>query len=95
MFNDCHVGSTLDDLLQEDGTLSEVTAVALKRVLAWQLEQAMREKHLSKSALAKVMATSRASLERLLDPDNPSVTLKTLDKAARAVGKRLHIELVD
>ncbi|NCJ08170.1 XRE family transcriptional regulator [Synechococcales cyanobacterium C] len=95
MIDHCHVGSTLDNLLEEDGMLSDVTAVALKRVLAWQLELAMESEALTKSALAKRMGTSRAALDRLLDPENVSVTLKTLDKAARAVGKQIQLELVD
>jgi antitoxin HicB len=89
------MGSSLDDLLEEEGLLTEVTTMAIKRVLAWQVEQAMKDKGLTKSAMAKAMDTSRAALERLLDPDNTSITLKTIDKAARVVGKRMKIELVD
>jgi predicted transcriptional regulator len=95
MFDKRHVGSSLDDLLEEEGLLTEVTTVAIKRTLAWQVEQAMKEKGLTKSAMAKAMDTSRAALERLLDPNNTSITLKTIDKAARVVGKRMKIELVD
>lgn len=90
-----HIGSPLDDLLDEDGTLAEAHAIAIKRTLAWQVSQTMAKENLSKSEMARRMHTSRAALNRLLDPDNPSVTLLTMDKAAAAVGKRLRVELVD
>lgn len=90
-----YVGSSLDDLLAEDGTLEIVKARALKRVIAWQLAQAMNSKELTKTEMAERMGTSRTSLDRLLDSSNASVTLLTLERAASAVGKRLHIELVD
>jgi antitoxin HicB len=89
------VGSSLDDLLEEDGILSEVSTIALKRVLAWQISQEMENRGLSKSQMAAAMKTSRPSLDRLLDPNNTSVTLKTMDRAAAVLGKRLRIELVD
>ena len=95
MSNNCHLGSDFDDFLEQEGILNEVTEVALKRVLAWQVEQAMKERGLTKSKMAKSMQTSRAALDRLLDPEYDSVTLRTLDKAARAVGKRIKIDLVD
>lgn len=95
MSNNCHLGSAFDDFLEQEGILNEVTEVALKRVLAWQVEQAMKERGLTKSKMAKSMQTSRAALDRLLDPEYGSVTLRTLDKAARAVGKRIRIDLVD
>jgi antitoxin HicB len=95
MTNNFHLGSSFDDFLEEDGILNEVTEVALKRVLAWQVEQAMKEHGLTKSKMAQLMKTSRAALDRLLDPEYESVTLRTLDKAARAVGKRIKIDLVD
>ncbi|BBC22881.1 helix-turn-helix domain-containing protein [Pseudanabaena sp. ABRG5-3] len=95
MSNNCHLGSAFDDFLEQEGILNEVTEVALKRVLAWQVEQAMKERGLTKSKMAKSMQTSRAALDRLLDPEYESVTLRTLDKAARAVGKRIKIDLVD
>jgi len=90
-----HIGSALDDLLEEDGTLSEAHAIAIKRTLAWQVSQTMAAENLSKSEMARRMRTSRAALNRLLDPDNPSVTLLTMDKAASVLGKRLRVELVD
>jgi antitoxin HicB len=89
------VGSSLDDFLAEEGLLSEVNAVALKRVLTWQISQAMESQGLSKAKMATAMNTSRSALDRLLDADNIAVTLKTLDRAATALGKRLQIELVD
>lgn len=95
MSDNCHLGSAFDDFLEQEGILNEVTEVALKRVLAWQVEQAMKERGLTKSKMAKSMQTSRAALDRLLDPEYDSVTLRTLDKAARAVGKRIKIDLVD
>ena len=88
-----HIGSSLDSFLSEEGLLNEVTATAAKRVLSWQLQQAMEEKELSKSELARQLDTSRAAVNRLLDPDNVSVNLQTMDKAARALGKRLVIHL--
>jgi DNA-binding Xre family transcriptional regulator len=95
MSNNYYLGSAFDDFLEQEGILNEVTEVALKRVLAWQVEQAMKERGLTKSKMAKSMQTSRAALDRLLDPEYDSVTLRTLDKAARAVGKRIKIDLVD
>jgi len=94
MTSNPYIGSSLDDLLEEDGVLEEVEAMALKRVLAWQVQELMKEKGLTKTAMAQEMNTSRASLDRLLDPENTSVTLNTMVNAAKAVGKRLRIELV-
>jgi len=88
-----HVGSTLDDLLREDGALEEVEARAQKRVLARQLEQLMKDQQVSKASLARRMGTSRSALDRLLDPANASVTLYTLTSAARALGSRLDLRL--
>lgn len=90
-----YLGSALDDLLEEDGTLAGVHAVAIKRVLAWQIGQSMNDEGISKSEMARRMQTSRGALARLLDPDNPSVTLLTMDKAAAVLGKRLKVELVE
>ncbi len=95
MISSSHVGSSLDDFLEEDGILAEVNAIALKRVLAWQILQEMDKRGLNKSQMAASMSTSRSSLDRLLDPANTSVTLKTMDRAAAILGKRLCIELVD
>jgi antitoxin HicB len=90
-----HIGSSFDDFLAEEGMLERVNARALKRVIAWQLSQAMESKELTKTEMAERMGTSRTSLDRLLDSSNASVTLLTLERAAIAVGKRLRIELVD
>ncbi len=90
-----HVGSALDDLLEEEGLLAEAHAIAIKRTLAWQVSRTMAAEKLSKAEMARRMHTSRAALDRLLDPDNPSVTLLTMDRAAAALGKRLRVELVD
>ena len=90
-----HTGSSLDSLLDEEGILEEVEAVALKRVIAWQLSEAMKEAQLSKKQMAERIGTSRSQLDRLLDPENSSVHLQTIARAARAVGKRLRIEMVD
>jgi DNA-binding Xre family transcriptional regulator len=87
------MGSSLDDLLVEDGTLADTEAAALKRVIAWQVERGMKEKQISKSDMARAMRTSRAALDRLLDPTNESVTLRTMTRAAKVLGKRLRMEL--
>lgn len=88
-----HIGSSFDDFLQDEGILEEVNAVAVKRVLAWQIAQAMKEQNLTKTALAEKMHTSRASLNRLLDEEDTSLTLTTLTSAANALGKQIKIEL--
>ena len=88
-----YIGSTLDDFLDEEGVLAEAAAVAVKRVIAYQLKGMMKEQGLSKTTLAARMKTGRPSLERLLDPENTSVTLLTLERAARALGMRVKIEL--
>ena len=93
--NNPHIGSALDDHLEEDGLLAEAHAIAVKRTLAWQVSQTMEDEKLSKAAMARRMHTSRAALDRFLDPDNPSVTLLTMDMAAAVLGKRLRVELVD
>ena len=88
------VGSSFDSWLQEEGMYEEATSVAVKRVLARQISAQMEEQQISKSAMAKRMHTSRAALDRLLDPENDAVTLNTLFKAATAVGRQIHVELV-
>jgi DNA-binding Xre family transcriptional regulator len=88
------IGSSFDDFLKEEGIYEEVTARAIKRVIAFQLDKLMADQGLTKSELAKRMKTSRAQLDRLLDPDNESVTLGTLTRAAHAVGRQLRMELV-
>lgn len=88
-----HIGSDFDDFLQENNLLDVCETSAVKRVLAWQLEQAMQEANITKAELARRMKTSRAGVDRLLNPDNPAVTLHTMEKAARAVNRRLSFEL--
>jgi antitoxin HicB len=90
-----HSGSTLDSFLEQEGIREEVEAVAIKRVLAWQLERAMQEQQKTKRAMAKQLHTSRSQLDRLLDPRNVSVTLDTITRAARALGKRIIIRVAD
>ena len=89
-----HIGSSLDDFLAEEGILEEVEAIAIKRVLARQVAEEMQAQRLTKKAMAARMGTSRSALDRLLDPDNSSVTLRTLQRAASTVGRRLRLELV-
>lgn len=89
-----HIGGGFDDFLREQGLLEEVEATAAKRVIAFQIRQEMKRARLTKSEMAQRMETSRAAVDRLLDPRNHSVTLSTLERAAAAVGKRLKMELV-
>jgi antitoxin HicB len=87
-----HIGSSFDDFLEEEGILEECKEEAAKRVLVWQLEQEMQRQHLTKEEFAKRLHTSRAAADRVLDPRKPS-TLRSLNVAARAVGRRLKISL--
>jgi antitoxin HicB len=89
-----HVGSSLEEFLKEEGVLAETRAVALKDAIAWQVKQTMQKEKITKVEMARRMRTSRAALDRLLAPGNASVTLQTLTRAARAVGRDLRIELV-
>lgn len=88
-----HIGGDFDDFLRGEGLLDDAEAVATKRVIAFQIAQEMERAHISQSELARRMRTSRSSVERLLDPANPSVTLSTLERAASAVGKKLRVQL--
>src|ERR1700733_7514929 len=90
-----HSGSSFDGFLEREGIREEVEAVAIKRVLAWQLERAMQEQRKTKQAMAKQLRTSGSQLDRLLDPQNVSVTLDTITRAARALGKRVIISVAD
>jgi antitoxin HicB len=90
-----HSGSTFDSFLEQEGIREDVEAVAIKRILAWQLQQAMRKGQKTKQAMAKQLHTSRSQLDRLLDPQNVSVTLDTITRAARALGKRVIIRVAD
>jgi antitoxin HicB len=88
-----NIGSNFDDFLKEENILEETHEAAIKRVLAYQIEQAMKAQNISKSDMAKKMKTSRCSLDRLLDPSNESVTLLTMKRAANAIGRTIKIEL--
>ena len=90
-----HTGSPFDSFLEEEGIREEVEAVAIKRVLAWQLKKAMKEQRKTKRLMAKQLHTSRSQLDRLLDPQNISVTIATITRAARALGKRVIIHVAD
>jgi hypothetical protein len=86
--------SSLDHFLKEDGKLDEFQAIAIKEVLAWQIAEAMKANNISRSGLATRMKTSRSQIGRLLDPKDGNVTLATLQRAARMVGRSLRLELV-
>jgi len=88
-----NIGTDFAEFLSEEGLLEDAQAVAIKRVIAWQLDQLMKRQAMTKVELARRMNTSRAALDRLLDPENPSVTLHTLHSAAKAVGGRLNVSL--
>ncbi len=88
------IGSAFDDFLEEEGLLSEVEALAAKRVIAYQIAESMKQKNMTKTEMAKRMGTSRSSLNRLLDPFNTSVSLATIESAVSALGKRLSIQIV-
>ncbi len=90
-----HNGSSFDSFLEKEGIREEVEAVAIKSVLDWQLEQAMQKQQKTKQAMARQLRTSRSQLDRLLDPGNVSVTLDTITRAARALGKRVIIRVAD
>jgi antitoxin HicB len=90
-----HSGSSFDSFLEEEGIKEAVDAVALKRVIAWQLGQAMAKQKETKHAMAAKLHTSRSQLNRLLDPTNVSVSIETISRAATALGKRVDIRMVD
>jgi ParB-like chromosome segregation protein Spo0J len=87
------IGSDFEDFLREEGRLEAATAVAVKRVLAWELEAAMKKANVSQAEMARRMSTSRAVIRRLLDANDLSITLATMSKAAAALGLRLRLEL--
>lgn len=87
-----NIGSSFDDFLQEEAILEDATAVALKRVIAWQIAEEMKAQQITKTELAKRMHTSRAALNRLLDEADPSLTLTTLASAAAALGRKVNIQ---
>jgi antitoxin HicB len=84
---------TLNNFLEEDGIAEEAKTIAIKRVIAWQVEEAMKTEHITKKAMAEKMHTSRSQLDRLLDPGYTGITLDLLAKAAKAVGRELKLEL--
>ena len=88
------MGSSFDDFLKDEGVYNEVEWVAVKRVIAWQLEEAMKARHMSKLQMARRMKTSRSQLDRLLDPSHSGVTLETLARAAQVLGRHIRVELV-
>jgi DNA-binding Xre family transcriptional regulator len=87
-----NIGSSFDDFLQDEAILEDATAVALKRVIAWQISEEMKAQQITKTELAKRMHTSRAALNRLLDDTDPSLTLTTLASAAAALGRKVNIQ---
>ena len=89
-----HIGSNFDDFLSEQGLAEEVTAAALKRVIAWQIAEAMKSQKVTKKILAERMHTSRTAVDRALDQNDPGMTLATLASAARALGQRVEVRLV-
>lgn len=89
-----HRGSSFESFLKKEGLHEQVHAAALKRAIAMKLEDLMKQKRVNKSAMAAQMRTSRAAIHRLLDPENTSVTLATLNRAARSLGRKVKIELV-
>jgi antitoxin HicB len=93
--DDRHSGSSFDSFLEEQHILEEVEAVALKRVLAWQLKQAMTQQQITKQKMAKQLGTSRSQVDRLLDPSYTGTSIATVSKAAHAIGKRIRLEIVD
>jgi len=88
------VGSSFDAFLKAEGRYEDAQAVAIKRVLAWQIEDAMKKGDVTKAEMARRMNTSRSKLDRLLDPENQAVSLDTLARAAHAVGRNLKLDLV-
>jgi len=90
-----HIGTSFEEFLKEEGTFEETTTQAVKRVLAWQVSEAMKKNGISKIEMAKRMQTSRSQLDRFLDPNNDKVLLETVQRAASAIGKRVSISLED
>ena len=89
-----HSGSTLDSFLEAEDVLVEFQAKAIKEVIAWQLAEAMRERKISKRSLAAMMETSRTQVNRVLDPNDGNVTIETLQRAAKVVGRQVQLQLV-
>ena len=93
MKNDQYIGSSFDVLLEEDASLAQVESIALKKVIVYELQKIMDENHITKREMAQRMHTSRSSLDRLLDPRHPNVTLETIERAAIALGKKVELSL--
>jgi antitoxin HicB len=89
-----HLGSSFETWLEDAGIREEVTAAAIKAVIARQLASEMKKKKITKQRMAELMKTSRAQIDRLLDPDNGSATIETLQRAAKIVGRELRLQLV-
>ncbi len=89
-----HIGSSFDEFLKEEDMLEEVKDLALKRVIAYQIEQEMKNQKITKTKMAHLMNTSRAVVNRLLNPDNSSLTFHTLKSASSALGKRLSVSIL-
>jgi antitoxin HicB len=95
MVNEKHISSSFDDFLVEEEIYTEVTIAALKRVIAWQVQEEMAKQQLNKADMAQQMQISPVDLDRLLDPESTSINLQTIDRAAKVLGKRVDLRLVD
>lgn len=89
-----HFGSNFDDFLKEEGLFDDASAIAVKRVIAWQIDKAMKAKGVNKSTLAKRMQTSRTVVDRILDATDTGLTLDTMTRAATALGFRVKVDFV-
>lgn len=89
-----HHGSSFDSFLEDQGLFHEVEAIAIKKYFAAMVEKKMKDESISKSKMAELMHTSRSAVNRLLDPSNDSITLKTMENAAKVIGKKIRLELV-
>ena len=89
-----HIGSSFDDFLEDEGILAEAQAIAVARVLAWEVNQYLKDHKTSKTAFAKALETSRMQVNRLVDPEDTSVNLNTMAKVAEAIGKKLELRFV-
>jgi antitoxin HicB len=94
MKKNIHRGTTLESFLKEEGIFDEASAIVAKESIAWQLQQAMKKRKITKKQLAELMDTSRTQVDRILDPKAGNVTLETLQRAAKIVGRELRVELV-
>lgn len=90
--NNKFIGSSFDDFLKEEGIFEECEATAIKRVIAWQLQNYMKESHATKTEIARQLGTSRSLVDKILDATNPSITLATILKIAKVVGKNVRVE---